>query len=1037
MKPDARAKICRWFDGKQAALSLRFDDSHPTHVEHAVPMMNEYGLKGTFMINPARENHKKFKDAWEGSILAQGHELANHTMSHKGGLTDRDAEEEIRGCSEYIWGLQPGRLLAFARGGGTIWMQRKPAKYFLDRYALFRCGSSMSCSEVYPHFSVEGFKQRLERAIERGEWLETHFHCIGDGYLNISIPSFRKLLEYAKRDDVWNAGMATLHKYQAEREGARVLAHEVHGDAISLLLTCTTDPTLYDHPLTLEVAHPAGATVEILNAVGERVPHRISGNAVRFEVPPISATYTVRDSGLGKAVQVSNYPEPGPHPFLFFRREDIPALQKKAQQPVTDAIWARIKQAADVLTGADAPALPTGTPTWQEARNSAGRLWALGLSYVLTGDQIYPARAAKEIEVVLRAPSWTHEAIKSDADLVSAEITCDLAVAYDWMRDALPDDLKARMRDAIATRGLEPIARATAEGVWWTHWYRCNWGAVIYGQAGVAALCLLGEDARAADWVQLCQSKIWGYGRALGTDGSWGESVSYACYAWFNATLFMDVLHRLTGGVIDLFDNPRLRRFPEWFMHLMTPDESGFVPFSNCGKGTGFRGQFMYRLAQAYGDGHARWLADRMPGGGSLPGALGFLWYDPTIAPKTPEDLPTAQVFDHIDWAVLRSGWENPDAVLFALKGGQKEWDHYHHDTNHFVLYACGQPLIVDLFYPHKIWGCETEAHNTILINNRDQAGVVRVQGCRGKPNHRGAIGDLIDTPWYTRLVGDASAAYEPEDVRSFVREVLYLRHSGTDTPPDYFVIFDDVDATGPMPMDWLLHTYGDLAVKDNRITVVQGEAAADVTMVVPEVTHEVIVRDIEEAAGSVLPFEGAKNISFAKLRPAQPSARGNFVSVIAPRRASAAATLQISAVQEPNTCGAHIHSGPVEDIALFAIDAPDMYGAGISVRGRSCFVRKKDGKVVGAALHGGQKLAVDGVILFETDNCGHAVLTIGPKTIDVKLALYNQRTFWIHTGQRPSRVLVDGKDFAFDYEADKQRVKIDSSQARDVRVEF
>jgi hypothetical protein len=28
-----------------------------------------------------------------------------------------------------------------------------------------------------------------------------------------------------------------------------------------------------------------------------------------------------------------------------------------------------------------------------------------------------------------------------------------------------------------------------------------------------------------------------------------------------------------------------------------------------------------------------------------------------------------------------------------------KDWDHAHHDTNGFVLYAYGQPLIVDLRY--------------------------------------------------------------------------------------------------------------------------------------------------------------------------------------------------------------------------------------------------------------------------------------------------------------------------------------------------
>ena len=107
------ARICRWLGGKQAALSFRFDDSHPTHVENAVPILNDYGFVGTFMVNPGRENHEKFKDAWEGSIIRQGHELANHTFNHRGAKTDQEAEAEVGKTSEYIWRVQPdrGRLL--------------------------------------------------------------------------------------------------------------------------------------------------------------------------------------------------------------------------------------------------------------------------------------------------------------------------------------------------------------------------------------------------------------------------------------------------------------------------------------------------------------------------------------------------------------------------------------------------------------------------------------------------------------------------------------------------------------------------------------------------------------------------------------------------------------------------------------------------------------------------------------------------------------------------------------------------------------
>ncbi len=1031
------AKICRWYGGKQAALSLRFDDSHPTHVENAVPILNTYGLVGTFMINPGRQNHKNFLDAWEGSILAQGHELANHTVHHKGALNDRDAEAEIGGCSAYIWGVQKrkSKLLAFARGGGTTWMPRKPMAFFCDKYALFRTDNSMSCSEVYEHFSVDGFRARLDQAIIQGEWLQTHFHCVGEGYLNISIPTFQQLLDCVKHDLVWSAGMSSIYQYETARNGALLQVQANGNDALSLRLTCTTPQDLYAHPLTLSVT-VTGGDIAVLDGDGQPILHRAVNGAILFDVPPVDGIFAIQASGLGTAYREAHsdiLSDPGAHPFLFFKADDIAALRIKTTRLRACDQWDRVKREADELIGPNAPSLPNGIPTWLEARVSTGRLRPLGLAYAMTGEVAYANRAVREIETALRSQSWTHEEIKDDADLVSAEITCNLALGYDWINDYLSDDLKRQMRSAIVQRGLLPIVSATERRVWWTHWYRCNWGSVIYGQAGVAALCLLGEEPRAADWVRLCQAKIWGYGRALGEDGSWGESVSYGCYAWFNGTLFMDALHRVTGGQVDLFDNPRLQNLSMWFTQLLVPDESGFVPFSNCGKGTGFTGQFLYRLAKAYGDGHAQWIADRMLGRGTAPSTFGFLWCDPELAEISPTDLPRSEVFN-TDWAVLRSGWEDPDATLFALKGGQKEWDHYHHDTNHFVLYAYHEPLIVDLFYPHKIWGCETEAHNTILVNDKDQRGKVRVQGCRGEPDHRGVVDDLMDAGWYARVIADGSLAYDPEDVNGFVREVLYLRHLGGGSPTDYLVMFDDVDATGPMPMDWLLHTYGALSVNGNRATLTQGAAAAEVVFVSPKSFRcHVVEKNVAEDTGAPIAFDGAETLRYLKLRPEHESSRGVFVTVIAPRKANEKTSLTAEAICTDNTSGVRVTRNDGVDRALFALNAPEIHAEGIRAEGSTCFVRRVGDQIMGAALHNGQRLEVDGQVLVETDGFGHAVLKVDAHVTEVVVDLIGSSTVRFYVDHRPLRVVVDGHEQPFEYDVDSRCVAMSAGRGRQV----
>ena len=59
-------RICPWYGAKKAALSLRFDDSHTTHIERALPMLNEFGFVGTFLINSGIRAYKQYAEVWEG-----------------------------------------------------------------------------------------------------------------------------------------------------------------------------------------------------------------------------------------------------------------------------------------------------------------------------------------------------------------------------------------------------------------------------------------------------------------------------------------------------------------------------------------------------------------------------------------------------------------------------------------------------------------------------------------------------------------------------------------------------------------------------------------------------------------------------------------------------------------------------------------------------------------------------------------------------------------------------------------------------------
>lgn len=70
-----------WPDNCQGAVSLSFDDGHPTHLEKAVPILAEFGLRGTFYVNPSGDGWLERLAPWRAVVHA-GHEVGNHTVGH-------------------------------------------------------------------------------------------------------------------------------------------------------------------------------------------------------------------------------------------------------------------------------------------------------------------------------------------------------------------------------------------------------------------------------------------------------------------------------------------------------------------------------------------------------------------------------------------------------------------------------------------------------------------------------------------------------------------------------------------------------------------------------------------------------------------------------------------------------------------------------------------------------------------------------------------------------------------------------------------
>ena len=199
--------------------------------------------------------------------------------------------------------------------------------------------------------------------------------------------------------------------------------------------------------------------------------------------------------------------------------------------------------------------------------------------------------------------------------------------------------------------------------------------------------------------------------------------------------------------------------------------------------------------------------------------------------------------------------------------------------------------------------------------------------------------------------------------------------------------------------------------------------------------SSDLLSRDIETDTGSPIPFDGARELTSVKLRPAETGERQAFLSVIAPRRASEPAEIKVQPTHDTSTRGVRVTHGITEDVAVFAIEQPEIRRSDVSATGRSCLVRRRNGRVSGAALHNGQALVADGMTLFETDNSGHVALAFSENSVEAALQLYNPKSFAIHAHSRPTAVVVDGQKAPFAYDTARQLVQVERGRARHVRM--
>jgi peptidoglycan/xylan/chitin deacetylase (PgdA/CDA1 family) len=243
LQNDSSESDFHWPEGKKMALSLTFDDARYSQVDKGIPLLNWYGISGTFYVSPGAmiERVEEWKEAVES-----GHEIGNHTLVHPcsgnfpwardKALEDYTLEKmakELDSASVLIHevlGIWPA---SFAYSCGQTFVgrgvdTRSYVPLVAERFETGRnwmnegpndplyCDLARLNGTELDGKSFQEALQLIEEAREQGAWLIFAGHEMDDGGRQTSLlPTIDSICRYASdpANGIWIDNMTNIGKY--------------------------------------------------------------------------------------------------------------------------------------------------------------------------------------------------------------------------------------------------------------------------------------------------------------------------------------------------------------------------------------------------------------------------------------------------------------------------------------------------------------------------------------------------------------------------------------------------------------------------------------------------------------------------------------------------------------------------------------------------------------------------------------------------------------------------------------------------------
>ena len=456
------------------------------------------------------------------------------------------------------------------------------------------------------------------------------------------------------------------------------------------------------------------------------------------------------------------------------------------------------------------------------SRKALKNIFFLSYSYRITGDYKYAKQAEKELISVCSFIDWNPKHF-----LDVAEMTMAVAIGYDWLYGILSKEKRAIIEDAILNKGVLPSYNSEYNEFLYSE---SNWNQVCNSgiSLGAMAIAELNRELAEKTIERTINNPL--MMKVYEPDGIYCEGPVYWNYGTSFNVILLTMLDKIFNSDFGLSNNPGFMKTPVYLQYMYATDNRYFN-YSDCKSKAGLNTTLLY-FAQKLKDNSLLWSQVKfleeedyssISGNRLLPAAM--VWgINLTKAEITP---PSSNLFvgqGHTPLAVMRSSWDNDEALYLGVKLGKPDSSHGHMDIGSFIFstgkyrwaldfgpqdYESLESKGIDLWNRSqesdrwKVFRYNNMAHNTLTFNNQLQ----RVDG-QGKIER---FGESDDKKY---VIADLSEVYngQTEEVK---RGYAIIEDR-------YAVIRDEIKADTATVVRWNMLVSTRIQMKSNNEAVLK-----------------------------------------------------------------------------------------------------------------------------------------------------------------------------------------------------------------------